>query len=46
MGGGGGGGGLKIAEILLAESCHEQESFESRRKSGRQKWLSCTVVGI
>ena len=32
VGGGGGsveGGGLKTVEILLAESCHEQVSFES-----------------
>ena len=42
MGGGGwGGGGLKTAEILLAESCHEQVSFESGFKpcSGRVEEL-------
>ena len=33
MGGeGAGGGGLKTVEILLAESCHEQVSFESGSK--------------
>ena len=34
----GGGGGLKTAEILLAESCHEQVSFESgfKQRKGRR----------
>ena len=39
MGGGGwGGGGLKTAEILLAESCHEQVSFETvfKQRKGRR----------
>ena len=39
--GGGGGGrrqGLKTAEILLAESCHKQVSFESgfKQRKGRR----------
>ena len=40
VGGGGGGGrrGLKTAEILLAESCREQVSFESgfKQRKGRR----------
>ena len=38
MRGGGGGGGLKTAEILLPESCHEQVSFESgfKQREGRR----------
>ena len=41
---GGWGGGLKTAEILLAESCHVQVSFESgfKQRKGRRiseiKW--------
>ena len=36
--GGGGGWGVKTAEILLAESCHEQASFESgfKQRKGRR----------
>ena len=44
MGGGGGGGGgesgLKTAEILLAESCREQVSFESRFKKRKGRIIS------
>ena len=38
MGGGGGRRGLKTAEILLAESCHKQVSFESgfKQRKGRR----------
>ena len=39
-GGGGGGGGLETAEILLAESCHEQVSFESGSKQWKGKRIS------
>ena len=37
-GGGGGGQGLRTAEILLAEICHEQVSFESgfKQRKGRE----------
>ena len=40
-GGGGGGGRLqKTAEILLAESCRKQVSFESRFKKRKGKRIS------
>ena len=39
---GGWGGGLKTAEILLAESCYEQVSFESgfKQQKGRSVQVS------
>ena len=38
VGGVKGGGGLQTAEILLAESCHEEVSFESgfKQRKGRR----------
>ena len=41
-GGGNGGGrqGLKTAEILLAESCHKQVSFESGFKQWKGRRIS------
>ena len=38
--GGGGGRGLKTAEILLAESCHKQVSFESGFKQWKGRRIS------
>ena len=37
---GGWGGGLKTAEILLAESCHEQVSVESGFKERKGRRIS------
>ena len=42
VGGVGGAGRLKTAEILLAESCHEQVSFESGFKQRKGRRISET----